>query len=193
MAHKVICTICGQQFDRDKIEAVKTSAQRYAHATCVLKQGSLEDQAKAEQMLAEQAKQEKDLIALEAYIQKKFAATDDDDVALIKRTRQQIKTFRDEYKYSYSGILKSLIYFYDIKGNSIDKANGGINIVPYIYNEAKAYYQRLWKTHQINQAKPIEQYIAPTQRIIKIAIPTPRLRTRNKLFSFLDEEEEDNS
>lgn len=189
MAHIVTCTVCKQQFDRDKIEAVKMSARRYAHATCVLKQGSLEEQAQAERILAEQAKQEKDLIALEEYIKKKFGV--EDDVALIIRTRQQIKTFRDEYKYTYSGILKSLIYFYEIKGNKIDKSNGGIGIVPYVYDEAKTYYQRLWKTHQINQAKPIEQYITPPQRIVKIAIPTPRLRTRNKLFSFLDEEEED--
>lgn len=189
MAHIVTCTVCKQQFDRDKIEAVKMSARRYAHATCVLKQGSLEEQAQAERILAEQAKQEKDLIALEEYIKKKFGV--EDDVALIIRTRQQIKTFRDEYKYTYSGILKSLIYFYEIKGNKIDKSNGGIGIVPYVYDEAKIYYQRLWKTHQINQAKPIEQYMTPQQRIVKIAIPTPRLRTRNKLFSFLDEEEED--
>lgn len=189
MAHMVTCTVCKQQFDRDKIEAVKMSARRYAHATCVLKQGSLEDKAKAEQILAEQAKQQKDLIALEEYIKKMFGA--EEDIALIIRIRKQINTFRDEYKYTYSGILKSLIYFYEIKGNKIDKANGGIGIVPYVYDEAKTYYQRLWKTHQINQAKSIEQYVIPSQRIVKIAIPTPRLRTRNKLFSFLDEEEED--
>lgn len=189
MAHMVICTVCKQQFDRDKIEAVKMSARRYAHATCVLKQGSLEDKAKAEQILAEQAKQQKDLIALEEYIKKMFGA--EEDIALLIRIRKQINTFRDEYNYTYSGILKSLIYFYEIKGNKIDKANGGIGIVPYVYDEAKTYYQRLWKTHQINQAKPIEQYVIPSQRIVKIAIPTPRLRTRNKLFSFLDEEEED--
>ena len=189
MAHMVTCTVCKQQFDRDKIEAVKMSARRYAHATCVLKQGSLEDKAKAEQILAEQVKQQKDLIALEEYIKKMFGA--EEDIALLIRIRKQINTFRDEYKYTYSGILKSLIYFYEIKGNKIDKANGGIGIVPYVYDEAKTYYQRLWKTHQINQAKPIEQYVIPSQRIVKIAIPTPRLRTRNKLFSFLDEEEED--
>ena len=187
MAHIVTCTICGQKFDRDKIDAVSTSVRRYAHATCVLRQGSLEDQAKAEQILAEQVKQERDLISLEEYIKKIF---DVEDINL--RIKKQINTFHDEYKYSYSGILKSLISFYEIKGNSIDKANGGIGIVPYIYDDANAYYRRLWKAQQINQSKPIEQYISQPQTIIAISVPKPPKRTRQKLFTFLDEEQEAN-
>ena len=34
MAHYVICSICGEKFNRDVIQAVRTSARRYAHATC---------------------------------------------------------------------------------------------------------------------------------------------------------------
>lgn len=41
------------------------------------------------------------------------------------------------------GIYKTLEYWYDIKGNSTDLANGGIGIVDYVYNEAAAYYKRL--------------------------------------------------
>ena len=92
MAHIVTCTICGQKFDRDKIDAISTSVRRYAHATCVLRQGSLEDQAKAEQILAEQVKQERDLISLEEYIKKIFAV---EDINL--RIKKQINTFHDEY------------------------------------------------------------------------------------------------
>ena len=183
MAHEVICSICGQKFDRDKIEAVKTSARRYAHATCILRSGSLEEQAKAEQILAEQVKSEQDLIALEDYIKKLFNIED-----ITRKIKKQINTFHDEYKYTYSGILKSLIYFYEVKGNSLEKSNGGIGIVPYVYDEAKIYYIRIWQAQQINQAKPIEQYVKPPQIIIKISNPAQRKRTRNKLFTFLDEE-----
>ena len=41
-----------------------------------------------------------------------------------------------EYNFSYSGILRTLIYFYDIRGNTIEASNGGIGIVPYVYEEA---------------------------------------------------------
>lgn len=187
MAHEVVCSICGQKFDRDKIEAVKTSARRYAHATCILRSGSLEEQAKAEQILAEQAKSERDLISLEDYVKKLFSTED-----VSRKIKKQINTFHDEYKYTYSGILKSLIYFYEVKGNSLERSNNGIGIVPYVYDEAKMYYLRIWQAQQVNQAKPIEQYIKPPQIIIKISNPVQKKRTRHKLFTFLDEEEANN-
>ena len=183
MAHTVICSICGEKFDRDKIEAVPTSVRRYAHATCVMRQGSLEQQALAEKILAEQAQSEKDLTALEDYVKQLFNV----DV-IDTRLRKQINNYHDNDKYSYSGILKSLIYFYEVKGNSIEKANGGIGIVPYIYNEAKAYYTRLWQAQQINQAKPIEQYIEPPGWTIKTTPPKSHKRLKKMLFSFLDKE-----
>ena len=31
MAHMVKCKVCGKSFDRDKIQAVKVGANRYAH------------------------------------------------------------------------------------------------------------------------------------------------------------------
>lgn len=183
MAHTVICSICGEKFDRDKIEAVPTSVRRYAHATCVMRRGSLEQQALAEKILAEQAQSEKDLIALEDYIKQLF------NIEVIDtRLRKQINSYHDSEKYSYSGILKSLIYFYEVKGNSIEKANGGIGIVPYIYNEAKAYYTRLWQAQQINQTKPIEQYIEPPGWTIKTTPPKSHKRLKKMLFSFLDKE-----
>ena len=33
--HKVKCTVCGCTFDRDKVQAVKSGARRYAHLTCM--------------------------------------------------------------------------------------------------------------------------------------------------------------
>ena len=184
MAHIVICSVCGERFDRDKIEAVPTTARRYAHATCVMQQGSLEQKAKAEQILADQAREIQDLANLEDYIKNLFNIE-----TISRKIRQQINKFHNEDHYTYSGILKSLIYFYEVKGNSLEKSNGGIGIVPYIYEEAKVYYTRLWQAQQVNQAKPIEQYIAPPQKTITISIPKPFMRIRNKLFKFLDEEE----
>jgi hypothetical protein len=48
-----------------------------------------------------------------------------------------------KYNYTYSGIHRSLEYFYEVKGNSLDKANGGIGIVPFVYQDAYNYYYSL--------------------------------------------------
>lgn len=102
--------------------------------------------------------------------------------------KMQLKKYlSEEYKYSYSGILKSLIYFFEIKGNSIDKANGGIGIVPYVYDQAFRYYYSLWEAQQINNDKDIEVYI-PKVKVVRIPRPKPKNKKRN-LFSFLDEDE----
>lgn len=43
---------------------------------------------------------------------------------------------------TYRGMNYTLIYFYEIMKKSTDKANEGIGIIPYIYEEAKKYYDR---------------------------------------------------
>ena len=35
MAHYVSCSVCGQRFNRDVVQAVKSGARRYAHQTCL--------------------------------------------------------------------------------------------------------------------------------------------------------------
>lgn len=52
------------------------------------------------------------------------------------RITLQIKKFMQDYKYSYSGILRTLKYFYEVKQNDISKSNNGIGIVPWVYQEA---------------------------------------------------------
>lgn len=43
---------------------------------------------------------------------------------------------------TYKGMTHTLKYFYDIKRNSIAKSNEGIGIIPYVYDEAKHYYNK---------------------------------------------------
>ena len=96
------------------------------------------------------------------------------------RIRKQIKQYIEDYHYTYSGIHKSLTYFYEIKGNSIDKANGGIGIVPYIYQKAYQYYFSLWEAQQKNKDVIIEEYVPIVKEII---IPPPqRKQKKRKLF-----------
>ena len=76
-----------------------------------------------------------------------------------------------------------------MQGNSIEKANGSIGIVPYIYDKAFQYYYSRWLANQQNEDKNIKEYV-PNLR--EVTIPSPQLKVRKrKLFSFLDKEDEE--
>ena len=171
MAHIVTCIYCKQKFDRDKFPFIQVSQRRYAHQECSLS----EDQ--------KQSKEEQDKIELENYIIKLFKVDYID-----ARIRKQIKQYKEEYNYTYSGIHKALVYFYEIKGNSIEKANGGIGIVPYVYQQAYNYYLALWQAKQKNQDKILHDYV-PKVKEITISRPQRKVKKR-ELFTFLDEEVE---
>lgn len=112
------------------------------------------------------------------------------------KMNRQIKEYIENYNYTYSGIQKTLTYYYEVKGNpfNIDKTGGGIGIVPYYYDISKRYYFAIWEAKQ-NQEKQlnisgIEKYIP---KIKEITIPPPKIKPWKKsFFRFLDEEEENN-
>lgn len=172
MAHIVTCMYCKKRFDRDKYPYITVSSRRYAHQECSL----TEDQ--------KQIQIELDKIALDEYIMKLFNISYVD-----AKIRKQINQYVNEYNYTYSGIKKALIYFFEIKGNSIEKSNGGIGIVPYVYQNAYNYYLALWQAQQKNDKKIIKDYIP---NIKEIVIPSPERKVKKRpLFSFLDEEGEE--
>ena len=172
MAHYVTCTICKKRFDRDKYPAVLISTRRYAHASCA---GALSE---------EQAQEEKDREALEQYIIQLFKLEHMDG-----RITLQIKKFMQDYDYTYSGILRTLKYFYEVKQNDLSKSNNGIGIVPWVYQEAYNYYYNQWLLKQKNVDKNIEEY---TPNYIDITIKDPiRKQKKKNIFKFLDEEVED--
>ena len=163
----VICKYCNKPMNRKDEDCVALGNGKYAHKKCVAIEDSRE--------LTEQEK-------LERYIMKLFG-TD----YVHQRVKRQINDFIQQYNYTYSGIRKSLVYWYEVKGNSIDKANGGIGIVPYIYQDAYRYYYALWEAKQKNKDKDIESY-KPEEIVIHIPAPQRNVKKR-KLFTFLDEEE----
>lgn len=169
MSHYVICSKCGKRFDRDKIQAVKSGARRYAHYEC--------DPSGEIVPLPEK---DPDLTKLEDYIQKLLG--NDYNKA---RVNKQIKTFQEEYNYSLSGILKSLVYFYEVKGNSKDKANGGIGIVPFVYKDAYNYYYDLFVAQQQNNFKDV---IDMTSKVKEIVIPPPKVTIPKRFFNLDDDE-----
>ena len=171
MSHYVICSKCGQRFDRDKIQAVKSGARRYAHYSCY-----------PEGEIVPLPQRDPDLVQLEEYIQKLLG-----DTYNKARVNKQIKDFVEEYNYSYSGILKSLVWFYDVKHNSVDGCSGGIGIVDYCYQDAYNYYLALFIAQQANADKVLDNEIK------EVTITPPEMRgTKQKLIDFgewLDDEQ----
>lgn len=172
MAHIVTCIYCKKKFDRDKYPFVQVSNRRYAHVEC-----SMSDEQK-------RVKEESDKESLNNYIMKLFNTSYVD-----ARIQKQIKQYVDEYNFTYSGIQKALTYFFEIKGNSLEKANGGIGIVPYVYKNAYNYYYALWQAQQKNEDKIVTDYVPNVKEIV---IPRPQRKVKKRqLFTFLDKENDE--
>lgn len=161
-ARMVKCKYCGKQFNRNAEPYVECGGRRYAHKAC------------AEQL----PQDEKDYAELEKYIKKLF----DIDTLTVK-IKKQITTFKNENNYTYSGILKTLYWWFELKGNSLEKANNGIGIVPFVYNDAHDYYYRLYLAQMANDISDIQKMSNIETKEIEIG--SPRVRTEPlKLFNF---------
>lgn len=166
--HMVKCFYCGKQFNATDEPYTKPRANRYAHAAC------------DKQANANKTQEEKDYEALVEYIKHLFGTPN-------VRVWKQIKEYKDMYNYSYSGMLKTLIWWFDIKHNDIEKANGGIGIIPYVYDQALQYYYALYLAQIANENKDIEQCHS---KVREFFIEEPQtIKRPPRLFKF--EEEED--
>lgn len=173
MAHPVKCSICGKVFDRDSIQAVKTGARRYAHATC--------DPNNKELVPLLVKEEDPDLTKLKEYIKELFGKE-----ANWAQIMRQIKIYTTEQNYSYSGILKSLEYFYRIKSNPIEKANGALGIVPFVYKDAYNYYYSLFIAQSQNETKDIQSI---TTKVKEITIPLPEINLPKRFFNIGEDNE----
>lgn len=169
MSHYVKCPKCGETFDRDIIQAVRINGRRYGHAKCYPDNNNfvplVEKKISEEQKIKNYAKS----ILKEQYV--------------AARVNKQIKDFLAE-GYTASGILKTLIYWYEIKHNDISKAMGGIGIVPYVYKQALDYYYNLYLAEMANVDKDIDEY---KPKEIFISIDLPKKEKELKLWEDEDE------
>lgn len=178
--HKCKCPKCGIEFDRDKIQAVRVSARRYGHATCY-------PDNKDFVPLPEIEKVDTDYRELTDYIKELYG--DKANWTLIGKQLKNLlnkKNDKGENQYTYNNIKKTLEYFFEIKGNSIEDCHGGIGIVEYAYKDAYNYYLNIWKIQKQNENLNIESFI-PKDVSVTILPPQPK-KKKKKLFAFLDEE-----
>lgn len=184
-----ICPKCGIKFNRNAEQAVLIGARRYGHASCypdnfnyvemeisarekIREEKERLKEEKEKQKELEKIAEAQDLKNLKDYIHSLYG--EEANWTLIM---SQIKKFKKDNNFSYSGMEKSLRYFYEIKKNPICNAKGGIGIVPYIYKESYQYYYDLYIAQQISQNKNVLYTVK--EIIIK---PFKSKRKRNKMF-----------
>ena len=131
--HKVKCYYCGETFDRDKTLFVRVGQRRYAHVEC----------AKTEES-PEKRKSDKDIFfdMVKTIFGEKY------NFVLINK---QATSYIKQYGYTWSGMTACLHWFYNVKKSSPEDGNGGIGIIPYIYEEVRMYYNKLYAAQKINK------------------------------------------
>lgn len=170
--HKVKCKYCEIVFDADKEPYVYIeNSRRYAHESC------------HKNFTAQLSQNEKDYLELENYIKKLFGKD-----YVNAKIMNQIQSYKQTYGYSYTGIQKCLQWWFEIEKHSIDDANDGIGIVPFIYDQVSAYYYKLWLAHEANSIYDIERYEPKVKEVI---IPPPSVSQKpiRKEFKLLEGEE----
>jgi len=94
---------------------------------------------------------------------------------------------------SYRGQLLTLKYFYEVKKGSIERSKGSIGIIPYIWDESKAYYLKLGEKQQ-EVADAIKAQLEKDRVEIKYT-PSSYMKKRKKKKQEIDiskiKEEED--
>lgn len=152
--YKVKCPFCEKFFYRED-EEYEIYKNRFYHKECY-------DKIK---------KENDDKEKLEKFIKELFQLE-----ILPLLIKNQIKKYVGaDYNYTFSGIMGSLDYFFNIKKNDIHKSKG-IGIVPYIYDEAKQYFTNL------NNIENKNKDIDLKNKTIKIIIKKPKRQPIKKIY-----------
>lgn len=167
----VKCFYCGQTFDASVEPFIKPNSRRYAHKEC------------AESADGHKTKEQKDKETLEDYINELFGTK-----SISPKVKKQIEDYKVNKNFTYSGMHKTLKYWFEIRKEPLEKANGGIGIVPYIYDEAFQYWRALWEARERNKEVKISNYVLPVKEVHISSPQREPMKHIRKLFTFLDEE-----
>ena len=163
--HKVKCFICNEYFDRDTVPNIKIG-RRYAHKTCQ----ESENPTKVKDM----QDREQFFKCIKNIYGEKY------NYQLINK---QATDYIAIYNYTWNGMTKSLEWFYNIQHGSIEDSNGGIGIIPFIYEEAKEYYKNLYIAQKKNKE------IKLLRPVVEIKVQSPRgWRRPPQMFDWEDDE-----
>ena len=102
-------------------------------------------------------------------------------------TKKLAERYVKENHYTYSGMLKTLKWYYEKQGNSIEKSNGSIGIIPYIYKQASEYYFALYKAQLVNQEKDFSNFTMNKEKIVNIESPRTYVKPPKMWLEEVDE------
>lgn len=170
-AHSTTCFWCHQAIypNQPDVIAMPQLKDRYVHKKCN----------------ETHPQDDKDEIML--YIIKLYGLKDD---YILPKFMLQLSNFEKQYHFTYSGMLKALKYWYEVKKNPVNK-DFGLGIIPHIYKQAYDHYYALWLANEQNKGKDLNEYI-PKDIVVTIKSPQRQIEKR-PLFNFLDDEEEENN
>lgn len=124
------CLYCKGSIPRDgTVKYVALPNRRYAHKQCVEEKENTE------------ALRNQVLFTARRYLRSTYR--ENNVVLTLDKMIAEGKT--------YIGILRTLKYWYEVKNGDFTKANGNINIVNYIYDEAQEYYNRIEAIQEKNK------------------------------------------
>ena len=159
-----LCPFCKKKINIEKDLYRTLPGGWHAHEACAL----IEDQKE------KTPEQELDL-----YIMKRY------DIPFVTPyMKKLIEKYKDEYQYTYTGMLRSLQYWYEVKKMPFDKKKG-VGIIPYIYQEAYNYYHSIWLANQ--KSEDNYKYVPQVEEVTIRRPPRPTLF--KKLFSSVDKDE----
>lgn len=171
MAKNPICPYCGKEVIRDSEDSIKNEIQGldtrcYYHKKCHDSAQIIPKHEWPYKIQKAKIKQnERDIWAEEIYDYLLKTQRIKPNMVLIK---SQMSNF-EKKGYKPQGMFMSIRYFYEVsnKGKKDDKSNGGIGIVPFVYEQAKIYWETtVIKNREIGQ-KIAEQIEKIKQQPIK--------------------------
>ena len=145
------CRVCKRQINKKEDDWIMPSKNYYYHKKCY------ENWKKVEPASDEEYK---DLI----YDFIKRDLKKDYDFWVCEAQREKFL----KQKMTNKGILFALKYFYEVKHGDWEKGHGGIGIVPFIYNDACAYWAARERQAEGTIAEIERQMIAASQRTERV-------------------------
>lgn len=147
MASNVLCRYCGNRFEKDEIDInyIK-NGNLYYHKDCYQKKQN----------------EETDREKIHNYCKELFGSSYSK-----KKIDLQIKKMLDDGK-SLKGIYTTLHYWYEVKDGDVEKANGGIGIVDYVYEECQQWFNQKYKNMKLNAGVDFELMLPKEQTFITV-------------------------
>lgn len=163
----VKCKYCEQMFDRNNEPFIKIK-NRYAHPEC------------HEKHLAAMTQEDRDIEAFYDYVGNLFKNYNYN----YQLTRKLAEKYHNEYGYTYSGMHKTLVWFYEIQKNPVSNSKGSIGIIPYAYEKALDYYYSIFLAQNVNEDK---EEFKTKEVVIEIEAPYVAIKPRKLFFEEDDE------